>query len=219
VKAASRKDGTIVVGGPARIDLLPPEVHNRQRNRATRRRMLFLVAVVAVATAGGVAFSVFQAASAQARLSQEQDRSQALLAQQLEFQEVTSLTREVSAINDAREIGASTEILWQDYIQAVSATVPEGAAITILSVKSSSPITGVPQPMVPLQAPRVATLGITLAAPDLPTVSSWMAKLPELPGFADATLSTIAQADSGFVASITLNVGVDAFANRFIQEG
>lgn len=212
-----REEGTpgLVVGGIPRIDLLPPEVHQRIRARKVRRGLGMLVVAVVVAVGGGTAAAMLNAAASEAALDEAQARTQELLAQQVEFMEVTQLANTKAAIEQALLVGSSTEILWPEYLAAVNATLPPGTAISSLTVTGSSPIALVPQPSLPLQVPRVATVQLSVAAPDLATVSAWISRLPELPGFADATLASIEPAEAGVRANVTLNITHEAFANRY----
>ena len=207
----------LVVGGIPRIDLLPPEVRARLRSRTLRRGLGVLVVAVVLATGAGTALAVLNAAASAGALTAEQERSQQLLAQQLEFVEVTKLANAKAGIEQAQLVGASTEILWPAYIDAIRATLPPGAAIGTLTVTASSPITLVAQPALPLQLPRVATVQLTVDAADLATVSAWIAQLPALPGFADATLTSIERTEAGVKANVTINVTDAAFANRFVE--
>jgi hypothetical protein len=218
MSTASVRMSAITVGAVPRIDLLPPEVHARQKLRAARRGMALIVLLVVVLTGAGVGYATLQATASQAALASEQARTNDLLQQQLEFVEVTSLDQQLAALTEAIQVGASTEILWREYMQTVVATLPAGASIAVQSVQTSSPITTVQQPSVPLQQARVATIVLSVASPDLPTVSQWIAQLSSLEGFADATLSTIEPTEGGGVlASVMIGVTAEAFANRFVE--
>lgn len=207
----------LVVGGIPRIDLLPPEVRARLRSRSLRRGLGVLVVAVVVATGAGTALAVLNAAASAGSLAAEQARTQQLLEQQVEFVEVTQLANAKAGIEQARLVGASTEILWPAYVEAIRATLPPGSDIGTITVVASSPITYVAQPALPLQLPRVATVQLIVTAPDLATVSAWIARLSELPGYADATLTSIERTDANVKASVTLNVTDEAFANRFVE--
>lgn len=207
----------LVVGGIPRIDLLPPEVRARLRSRTLRRGLGLLVVVVVAATAAGTALAVLNAGASAGALAAEQARTQDLLAQQVEFVEVTQLANAKAGIEQARLVGSSTEILWPAYVEAINATLPAGSVVGTLTVTASSPITLVAQPALPLQLPRVATVQLTVNAPDLATVSAWISRLPGLPGFADATLTSIEPGEAGVKANVTINVTDAAFANRFIE--
>ncbi len=215
--SAAPKTAGLVVGGIPRIDLLPPEVRARLRSRTVRRGLGVLVVAVVVATGAGTALAMLNAAASASALAAEQARTQDLLAQQLEYVEVTQLANAKAGIEQALLVGSSTEILWPAYMEAIGSTLPPGTAITSINVTSSSPITLVPQPALPLQVPRVATVVLAVSAPDLATVSAWISRLPDLPGFADATLASITPGEGGVIANVTLNVTDAAFANRFIE--
>jgi hypothetical protein len=102
-------------------------------------------------------------------------------------------------------------------MEAVNATLPAGTAIVSVTVTGSSPIALVPQPALPLQLPRVATLELKVTATDLATISAWIGSLPSLPGYADAKLNSIEPGGSGVMVSVTMNVTDAAFANRFAE--
>ena len=209
--------GLVVVGIP-RIDLLPQEVHARLRSRTLRRGLGVLVVAVVVAAGAGSALAVFNAAASAGALAAEQARTQDLLAQQVEFVEVTQLANAKAGIEQARLVGSSTEILWPAYVEAIRATLPPGADLGELTVTASSPITLVAQPALPLQLPRVATVQLTVTAPDLATISAWISRLPGLPGFADATLTSIERTDTNVKANVIINVTEAAYANRFVED-
>jgi hypothetical protein len=209
----------LVVGGTPRVDLLPPEVRARYRSRAMRRGLAALVVAVAVLTAGGIAGATFLSFTAANALAAEQQTTQDLLAQQLEYIEVTQLKNESVAVEQARLVGASTEIMWPEYLAAVRATMPPGTDLKVLGVQASSPIAAIEQSSIPLQQPRVATIKLGVSAPDLATVANWVAALPSLTGYADATLNSIEPGEPGsVVANVTVNITAEAFANRFTEE-
>lgn len=207
----------LVVGGIPRIDLLPPEVRQRIRARSVRRALGILVIGVVAVTGAGTALAVVNATLSAGALVAEQARGQQLLAEQLEFVEVTQLANAKAGIEQALLVGSSTEILWPAYMEAVSATLPAGTTIVSITVTGSSPIALVPQPALPLQLPRVATLELKVSAADLATVSTWLGTLPGLPGYADAKLNSTEPGGSGVLASVTMNVTDAAFANRFAE--
>lgn len=209
----------LVVGGIPRVDLLPPEVRARYRSRSLRRGLAGLVVAVAVLTGGGIAGATFLSFSAAGALAAEQARTQDLLNQQLEYVEVTQLKNESVAVEQARLVGSSTEIMWPEYLAAVKATMPPGTGLDVLGVQASSPIATIEQSSIPLQKPRVASIKLGVSAPDLATVANWIAALPGLTGYADATLNSIEpNPGGGVVANVTVNITAEAFANRFTEE-
>ena len=88
----SSKTSVLAVGAEPRANLLPPEVAQRKRARAARRGLVALVIGVLLLVAGGYAFASIQAIAAQAELATAQARTAELLAEQLEYSEVTSVS-------------------------------------------------------------------------------------------------------------------------------
>jgi hypothetical protein len=206
----------LIIGGEPRVDLLPPEVGARQKSKALRRGLAVAVVAVVVLTGGGVAAASWRAALSQAELQNAQARTLDLLSEQTKYAEVLKVQAEVDTATAARQVGASTEVDWNDYLGKVRALLPPDVLIETVDVVAASPLAPFEQATSPLQEQRVATLMIAVTSPSLPAVPQWLEALQSLPGYADATPGSIKRVfEDEFTVSLTLHIDEGAYSNRF----
>jgi len=209
------------VGGNPQVDLLPPEVRKERRAKAWRRRLGGGVIGVVVVAVLGVGAATALAIQAEARLAVEQARTGQLIAEEATYADVRAMQNQVDLVRAAQEVGASTEIDWKTYLDAVQGTLPASVAIVTVSVDSASPLMRYAQSTAPLQGARVATVGFTATSTVLPDVPTWLTALGTLPGFADALPGsvTLNESDGTYTVAITMHINDAAFAQRFTGKG
>ena len=211
----------LILGGEPRVDLLPPEVLKRRQAKAVRRGLgIGTVGLLAIVLAGTGA-ATYVAAQAQAQLLAAQSTTTDLLAEQTQYAEIRTAQSQVDLVKAAQQVGASTEIDWKAYLQAVQATLPAGVAIETVTINSATPILMYEQSSVPLQGARVAEVSFTASSAALPDVPTWLNGLTTLPGFADALPGTVDlnETTSSFTVSIIMHVNEAAFSQRFAAKG
>ncbi len=210
------KSHDLSVGEESRVDLLPPELRVRRRAKVVHRRLGFLVFLVAVLVAGGIALGHAQALQAKVNLSIEQSNSQAILIQQRKFGEVQQIQKQVGSIQAAQQVGTSTEIDWQKYLISVQSTLPPNVTLDSVNIDSATPFASYAQASAPLQGARIATLSFTAISSTLPQVPQWLIALSTLKGFADANPGSVTRNETGtYAVSITMHINQAAFSNRF----
>ncbi|HPG75258.1 MAG TPA: hypothetical protein PLU61_03635 [Rhodoglobus sp.] len=211
----SERDAAVAIGGEPRVNLLPPEVAQRKKARSARRGLVALVIVVLLAVAGGYGFVTIRAIGAQAEYAAAQARTAELLAEQMKYSEVTSITGQVQAVKDARSVALSTEVLWNNYYTKIRDVLPTDSTISSFVADGRAPWEPETIPLGPLRMPRVATITfvVTSAAPF--PVADFVAKLAKIPGFADATSDVISREGEGYTTQFTLNLGTEGLSGRF----
>ncbi|WP_427007033.1 type IV pilus assembly protein PilM [Pseudarthrobacter sp. H2] len=215
-----RKDQPLVVGGERRVDLLPTELRQLVMAKKVRERLVLAVAaLLAVVVLGSGAANV-AAIQSRSDLAVEQAQTGALLAEQVKYLDVRKVQADVARIKAALRTGASTEIDWKNYLDAVQKTLPGNVTIETVKIDSASPVATYVQSTAPLQGARVATLSFSARSPTLPSVPTWLDNLQTLPGFADALPDTVVKNDDGsYTANITMHINDGAFSRRFPAEG
>ncbi|WP_348788694.1 hypothetical protein [Leifsonia sp. NPDC080035] len=221
--AAAAKDAPkaapapIAVGGEPRVSLIPPEVLARRKARGVRRSLAWGVLGVVLITVAAVGGTAVLGIRAQIDLVAAQARTGELLAEQAQYTEVRKVQDQVSLVEAAQQVGASTEIDWKDYLQKVQATLPGDVSMTAVTIDSSTPLATYAQPTAPLQGARVATLTFEASSPTLPVVPVWLTALAKLPGFADATPGSVSldETTKTYTLSITMHINETAFDRRF----
>ena len=214
----SSKTSVLAVGAEPRANLLPPEVAQRKRARAARRGLVALVIGVLLLVAGGYAFASIQAIAAQAELATAQARTGELLAEQLEYSEVTSVSGQLAAATTARQVGTSTEVLWVDVYSDIRDRLPEGTSLSDFRVDGRAPWEPEFTPAGPLRQPRVATVTFTVTSAGPFGVQAFVDEIAEIDGFADATADVFTLADTVYRTTFTYSLGADALSGRFSDE-
>jgi hypothetical protein len=185
-----------------------------------QERLVLAVAALLVLMVLGSGAANVAAMKARSDLLAEQAQTNALLAEQTKYLDVRKVQAEVSRIKAALRTGASTEIAWKPYLDAVQKTLPGNVTIETVKIESSSPVTPYAQSTAPLQGARVATLSFSARSPTLPEVPTWLDNIQGLPGFADALPDTLAKNDDGsYTVNITMHINEGAFSKRFPAEG
>lgn len=214
------KNANVVVGGESKVDLLPQELKDKRKGKVLRRRLGFLVVLVAVLVTGASALVRAQAVQAKVDLSIEQSNAQSILLQQRKYGEVQKIQKEADTIQAAQQVGTSTEINWKNYLISVQATLPPNVTLDSVSIDSATPFASYAQASAPLQGERIATLSFTAISSTLPQVPQWLIALATLPGYSDANPGSVNRTETGtYSVNITMHINQAAFTNRFATAG
>ena len=211
----------LVVGGEPGADLLPPELRQYGKARTLRRRLWSGVAALGLVMILGTGAAALQAMQMQSNLTAEQNRTTALLVEQRKYGTVRTVQEEASLVKAGQQVGTSTEIDWQKYLNAVQATLPANVVLTSVTIEAGSPLQSYAQASVPLQGARVATLSFAATSATLPEVPTWLNSLTSLPGYADASPGSVTRDDTTgvYTVAITMHINEAAFTNRFAAKG
>lgn len=207
----------LVIGGPPRVDLLPPEVAAGKKSAAMRRQLgIVVVGVVLICAAGSVA-AALNALSSQTALEVERDLTVQLLGQQAEFIEVRTLASALDGALAARDVGASTEIIWFDFFTEVQALKPASVWFDTYTVDLGTPVLAHQAPVASLEGPRVGTMIFVGKTTDFADVRAWLTRLDELPGFVDAKPGAVTwNKELGYYTfDLIIHVDERAYSNRF----
>lgn len=213
----------LMLGATPGVDLLPREVRDTRKSNRTRRGVIAVAVLAIVATAGGGAAATYASIVAEVRLASAEQRTEALLARQSEFVEVTTLQRQIEERTAARQVITGTEIDWQAVLTDVRATLPAGAIVTSLAVDGASPMQAYAQAGVPLQGPRVATVTFSIESSSILSASTVVDALAAVPGFVDVQVPSASVVDetvgetSQAIAetSFVLHLGEGAYSARY----
>lgn len=207
----------IVVGGEPRVSLMPPEVLARRKAKGVRRSLLWGVLGVVLIVLAAVAGTAVLGIRAQLDLASAQAQTGELLAEQTKYKEVRTVQDQVTLVEAAQAVGASTEIDWKSYLEKVQATLPADVTVSTVTIDSATPLSTYEQPTTPLLGARVATLTFEAKSPILPVVPTWLNSLATLPGYADATPGsvTLDPTTSTYSVDITMHINETAFDRRF----
>lgn len=218
MSAASSKDNKLVLGGPARVDLLPPEIKAAKGAAAVRRRLALALVGVIVICALGYSVVTVGAVSAAGQLESERAETTRLIGEQAQYSEASTLAGRVAGINAALTAASSTEIDWASYVVALFRIAPTGTKVAV-AIDSSSPVEAIAQPLLPLEKARTANVVITLESKNLSSSAEYLERLKKLVGYEDATANSVSyDAEKGYVTVLTLHLNKEALRNRFLED-
>ena len=218
MRFARKSDSDLVLGGDPRVELLPPEVALREKARGMRRLSIMVLVLVLVIVGGGYGVALYRTSTEQSALSAAKAETAQLAAAAQKYAKVTSVNELIANVNEARTLGASTEVMWARVIDAVQSTLPTGASIESVTMKGRAPWEAALVPAGPLRAPLVATLSINIVSPTILNATTIVRSLVNVPGFADATPDSISEASDLFRTTITLNIDQKALSGRFAAD-
>ncbi len=220
-KAQKLSSAPLALGGVPRADLLPPEIRAAQRGKAVMRMLLIFLVTVAVVVAGAVGYATIRSITSQAFLQLERDRSNELIARQLDFAEARSIANEVDAAIEARRLGTTTEIDWKAYLGEVSATLPVGVTLSSLTIAPVAIDPATAESENPLEEAAVAKITVTAYSLTVPDVEAWFDDLDSITGFAGiAPPATVAGTPGeGYNVGLELLVNEEAYLLRFQEDG
>lgn len=216
----SKTAETLLVGGPPRSDLLPPEIRREHKGRRTRRKLVWGIVAVVLLVFVGTGTSFYFSLTSQLQLLAAQAKTNELLAEQQQYSEVRVVKEELAEVEAGQKVGAATEIDWNAYLNKIEASLPKNVAIVQVSIDGASPLIDYAQPDAPLQGMRVATLTFGAATKALPDTDAWLVALSTLPGFTDANPDSITFDDETglYETIVTMHIGEGAWSERFVPE-
>lgn len=213
-----------VPGAPAlpQVNLLPSEIRAGRQLRSVKAWLAVSVLVVLLVAGLGYVLATLLLSNANAELAATQDQNQLLIAEQAQYAEVTTVLREIDAVDEARSTGMASEVLWRPYVGAIAATAPVAVSVDNLSITGPSPDPTAPALITtnPIARIGIGTVTFTSRSLTLPDTATWIRNLEQVPGFADAWFSTasIAEEDGTVYYQVSGQVTLteEALSGRFL---
>lgn len=211
---------TLVLGGAARVNLLPPaEVERRARVRLGRRwigALMGTAVVVVLIIAAAVAYSVVGSA----RLASEQARTQQLVAETQSYQSVATAVATRTELTQFRADALGYDIRWGAVFDTISAHLTPGASVTGFSLTAGA------QPQAGTTAQRGLGGSLTVSVANPADAASLARALRGVSGVlaadaGDVTSSTTAGTQAAPTYDVTIDVVFDqsVYSGQFSQEG
>lgn len=204
------KEPQLVVGAAPRIDLMPPEVRQRQKDKSARFGLIMMVVIAAGVIVAGYLIALLAAGVANVQLQAAQSRTNDLLVEQQIYAEVPAIKEAIATGAEAEQLAVSTQIDWQVTMSQIGAVLPSGTSLKSVTATSTTPISSIEQSQSLTQPPHIATLAVLIESATLPNSAELLRRLQTIDGFAGAWLVTANQAAAGFEVSIVLNLSTDA---------
>jgi Tfp pilus assembly protein PilN len=194
-----------------KINLLPPEVGQRQQLR--RRTVLSIViGIVVIALVGGFYFlQVVRLSGVEEDIEVQQARNASLQQQIAELQDVAALEQEIAATRQLLSTLLQDRVLWSGILRDVSLVIPGELWLDGLTgqvgTTTVDATTGAPSTEVGL----VGQIAFTGFAFDHREVALWLSRLEDVRGFINPWLSSSTKSEIAaasvvqFVSSVDLS--------------
>lgn len=215
-RAAVKPIAGLVLGGEPRVNLIPPEVGERARRRRTRGYLVVAVIAVVALVLAGYAVATVRAIAIHQILEAEKVRTSELLDQRAEFADTIAVTQAVRVIELTREQATSTEVLWADIFDEITAQLGT-STFAEWSAQAPAPWVAPLEASNALAKPLVATMTLTVRSTSPLDSAALYRRLLDLDATADMSYTFLEQPDGEllYLATMTLNLNSDALANRF----
>lgn len=214
-----------------RVNLLPPEIAERQRMRRLQKGLAATVTAAALAVAALHQVAVHDRAAAQRELDAASATAALLATQQHAYASVPVVLKQAQAAKATLTQAMGTEVRWSVLLSDLDAHVPPGVWLTTLDVvtadatataptapsPTASPAPATPTPATPATstAPTgIATIRFGGSAVSHDAVAAWLVSVGQVPGFSNAYLSSSVEApgSSGTPATFTFTSSVTVTA-------
>jgi Tfp pilus assembly protein PilN len=187
-----------------RINLLPPEIGERQKLR--RRTFMTIVAgVVVLALVGGFYFLQVARLSGVEEDIQAQEAENAALQQQItDLSDIAVLEQEIAATRDLLSVLLQDRVLWSGVLRDVSLVIPGEVWLTGFTGQSggAAPTDGGEAVPVTGDAGLVGQISFSGKAFDHRDVALWLSRLEDVRGFLNPWLSNSTKEQLGETISI-----------------
>jgi Tfp pilus assembly protein PilN len=195
-----------------RINLLPPEIHQRQR---ARRRTFAVIAIglILLAAIGGFYFlQVLNLSRVEEDISAQQSENAALQQQINELQDVAQLQLEIDSTRQLLSTLLSDRLLWSGILRDISLVIPGEAWLDSLTGSSTDAAeVGVP-PTDTTTGPGAGLVGqISFSgfAFDHRDVALWLSRLEDVRGFVNPWLANSTKSPIGATEAVQFTSSVD----------
>lgn len=202
----------------ARVDLMPPEIHERRRFARAKGWMGTALVLTVAAIGGGYTVSAADAARAQDELAVEQARTVTLQAEAAQYAEIPLLLARIDRAETALETAMATDVQWYSYLSQIGQTTPSGVWFTTLNAATLAPGALAADPLAPQDAvAEVSTTGRALTYTD---VATWMDAFDGVSDLdhvlvTDATYDDDSGADPWVEFTTSTKVAPSAYSDRY----
>lgn len=223
VTASTRRPDAVPVATWPQVNLLPGEVTQGRRLKATKKLLVAALLVVVLIATLAYAGALWLANTAAADLAAEQAETARLQDEKAQYAEVPRVRSQISQAETARQQGMASEILWPSYLEALRAKTPTGVSYDSLTVNvgtPAQPFVGGSNPLGDLTAIGQVTFSARSAT--LPDTAAWMDEIETVDGLSNPWFSSASMTERDGVIFYQVEATVDllpsALSGRFEPE-
>lgn len=203
----------------SKVNLLPPELRQRQVERRTTTLVAAIGAAVLTLILVFYFFQTMQLSSAQDELAEQRQANADLSAQIAELQPYADLQADLAAKQQLVDSVYLNEVSWAGVLLDVSRVIPDESYLTNLTGQITAP-TGT-QVGTPVEGGTTSLIGsVTFSgvARETRTIASWLTRLEQIRGWVNPWVNN-AQENAAFSRIYTFDGGLDLTIDAATERG
>lgn len=203
----------------SKVNLLPPELRQRQLERRTTTLVAAIGAAVLTLILVFYFFQTMQLSSAQDELAEQREANADLSAQIAELQPYADLQADLAAKQQLVDSLYLNEVSWAGVLLDVSRVIPDESYLTNLTGQITAP-TGT-QVGTPVEGGTTSLIGsVTFSgvARETRTIASWLTRLEQIRGWVNPWVNN-AQENAAFSRIYTFDGGLDLTIDAATERG
>ncbi len=203
----------------SKVNLLPPELRQRQVERRTTTLVAAIGAAVLTLILVFYFFQTMQLSSAQDELAEQRQANADLSAQIAELQPYADLQADLAAKQQLVDSLYLNEVSWAGVLLDVSRVIPDESYLTNLTGQITAP-TGT-QVGTPVEGGTTSLIGsVTFSgvARETRTIASWLTRLEQIRGWDNPWVNN-AQENAAFSRIYTFDGGLDLTVDAATERG
>lgn len=199
-----------------RVNLLPPEIRQRQQARRRTGAVVAVGLIVLLAVGAIYVLLLLRVDSLRRDLEDQQAQNTQLQAQIAELQRVDELQRELDAGRQLLAGLLSDQVLWSGVLRDVSLVIPGQAWLTGVTGTTEERVEGEAPTGEPGLAGQISFNGFAFEHRD---VALWLARLEDVRGFVNPWLSSSAKTLLGTTEVVQFTNTVDLSEDALARTG
>jgi Tfp pilus assembly protein PilN len=201
----------------SQVNLLPPELRERQRIRRLTS-LAVLGGVVVLAVVGAFYFLQTQRLSeVEGDLADQQTRNAELQGQIADLQQFSDLQARLAARQQLLSSLFLNEVSWSAALLDVSRVIPDSSYLTNLTGQITA-LTGGETPEGEADTTLIGTMSFDGVARETETIATWLTRLEQIQGWVNPWV-TSAQEDAAFSRIYTFSSGLDLTVSAATERG
>ncbi|HEX6331929.1 MAG TPA: PilN domain-containing protein [Actinomycetota bacterium] len=199
----------------SQVNLLPPELRERQRVRRTTS-LVVLGGIVVIALVGVFYFLQTQRLSAvEGDLAAQEDRNAQLQAQIADLEQFADLQAQLAERQQLLATLFVNEVSWSAALLDISRVIPDSSYLTSLTGQITPPTLAAPGTT---ETTLIGNMSFQGVARETETISTWLTRLEQIQGWVNPWVSS-AQEDAAFSRIYTFSSGLDLSVDAGTERG
>lgn len=199
----------------SQVNLLPPELRERQRVRRTTS-LVVLGGIVVIALVGVFYFLQTQRLSdVEGDLAAQEDRNAQLQAQIADLEQFADLQAQLAERQQLLATLFVNEVSWSAALLDISRVIPDSSYLTSLTGQITPPTLAAPGTTETILIGNMSFQGV---ARETETISTWLTRLEQIQGWVNPWVSS-AQEDAAFSRIYTFSSGLDLSVDAGTERG